>query len=584
MGVINPGFFFLSIFIGAVIIFYMFRKQYEPLIIPSNLLWQQVMNEWQASPWLDKLQRNLLLFLQLCILTLLMFALIRPYWLVEGILGDHIIIIVDSSASMLAESNEGGTRFNQAKEEVHALLKQIDNSQEVTIIRAGTEPEILSIRETDLNLIEDIVSNLSISYEYSDMKKALMLAESLAHESTSLFVFSDGVKEDDIVEIYSDELPITVINIGDSTRNVTIRSFGTSMINGEMNGVALIENQSDEREVVALQIMGEDQVLFEHELTIAGNEQEFVHISNLPLKDYYKAQIFVEDDYSIDNEYLSFHQQTINKIYAVGEVSPFIIKGLENIGFDVLQVSKEDDFSDGIVVTENVPIENWPNRPLLAFTPDTTETVHLEERIEVSNDELFLYVDFQKTYVHKAYHSRFLDLPVIARSGGIPLIQKGTYQGNPTVVVHFTIEDSDWPLHLGFPIFLYHSVQWLSSQESFFGYFQPGERKWVQGEKISIYDENGEFIRSVSDGYFVAPNKPGLYQVTIDGNKKYFAVHLDEREKSISIESSFQLNQAIDQEQQMIKSTKPYDNLWFWLSLLALMVLFVEWEVTRRGA
>src|SRR5690554_2427948 len=118
MGFLNPLFFSLSIFIGAVIVFYMFRKQYENRVIPSTFLWQQVMDEWQASPWLDKLQRNLLLFLQLLALTLLMFALVKPLLMVRGIPGEHIIFIIDHSASM-ATTHNGKSRFEEAMEKVN---------------------------------------------------------------------------------------------------------------------------------------------------------------------------------------------------------------------------------------------------------------------------------------------------------------------------------------------------------------------------------------------------------------------------------------------------------------------------------
>ncbi|WP_242485302.1 vWA domain-containing protein [Peribacillus sp. TH27] len=126
MHISNPLFFLLIIFIAAVILFYFFRKQYETTTISSNLLWEQVLNEWQASPWLHKLQHNLLFWLQILVLLLLMFSLVRPFWFQKGIPGDHLILIIDTSATMSAKDGEL-TRFEKAKQELMEMLKEVDN-------------------------------------------------------------------------------------------------------------------------------------------------------------------------------------------------------------------------------------------------------------------------------------------------------------------------------------------------------------------------------------------------------------------------------------------------------------------------
>ncbi|MBW8348711.1 VWA domain-containing protein [Bacillus sp. IITD106] len=589
MGLMNPIFLLLAFFWAAVIVFYMFRKRYEKKIIPSNLLWEQVMNEWQASPWLDKLQRNLLLFLQLLILLLLMIALTRPYWMTKGIEGEHIIFVIDTSASMSAE-HDGISRMDEAKEYLSTMLKDVDD-QEVSIISAGSVPNLLINKETDMNKVRKAIDGLNLSYEYCDMDKAIRLANSLAvNKDTSLFVFSDSVKPED-VEGISETLPISVMNMGKEGVNVSLKSFGIGEKDNQITGISVIDNQSNVQKTATLKIIKNEKTLYKEKVTIEPSEQKFVKISKLPESEYYKALIEVDDNYSIDNELIAVRRPSLSKVYLVGEISPFIRKGLENIGYETIQINKEDmdrDLSDGIVVVENMPLDKWPKRPLLAITPEKSKEIAIQKEIETENDPVFQYVEFNKTYIDSAFSSNNIKLPVIAKSGSLPLIQKGTENGFPVIVLQFSIENTDWPLQTGFPIFLYQSFQWLAANEEFFGFFLPGEQRWLNVDadqnEWKVFTENNQFIESFNllEESFTAPQKPGIYQTIVNERTMYFAVNLDEREKSIPYSASFDVNQSIKQGEHNVVN-RPYEGLWFWLVLAALMVLFLEWEVMRRG-
>ncbi|MBN8211216.1 VWA domain-containing protein, partial [Bacillus sp. NTK071] len=88
---------------------------------------------------LKNLQQNLLFWLQLLALILLMLALVRPFWLEDSLKGEHLIIIIDPSASMSAEHG-GKSRFEMAKEEMLDLAGKL-NGQQVTLIKAGEKNE-----------------------------------------------------------------------------------------------------------------------------------------------------------------------------------------------------------------------------------------------------------------------------------------------------------------------------------------------------------------------------------------------------------------------------------------------------------
>jgi hypothetical protein len=580
-----PWFFLLSFFIAAVILFYFFRKQYEEKKIPSNLLWEQVLNEWQASPWLKKLQQNLLFWLQILALLLLMLALVRPFWTENSLQGEHLIFIMDSSASMAADYEES-TRFDVAKEEMRGLVEKLSGGQEVTLIKAGVKPEILLSKETDKSAIKKSVDELELSYDYEAMEKAVQLAVSLSSgKDTSIHLFSDSVSKEVVSDV---ESYIEVHNVGEDLDNVSLLSFGVAPIGEGISGVAVVENQSSEKQEFIFQIESEKEVLYEQPVTIGGEEQLVLQIPSLPEKPYYEAVLKVDDGYGVDNRLTSIFTESNPTIYTIGDVNPFAVKGFQTLGVEVLQTDEKniDDSMNGIFITETGSVGDLPDQPMILFNTSKDKT-KLTEPLMAENDALLQYVDFEKIYISSASKELAGDWETVLRSGSIPLIQKGKQNGQPIIVLNFNLTDSDWPLQPGFPIFLYNSYQWLSQQTDFLGYFGPGEEKWLNvsegSSRWSVYDRDDENLYSLDlkKESFKAPYSPGTYQAVAGDKINYFSVLVDEREKHPGFADSFKMNEKKSTEKGETKSRN--DSLWYWLALVALILVTIEWEVYRRG-
>jgi hypothetical protein len=583
MQFLYPWFFLLSVFIAAVVLFYFFRKQYEERRISSNMLWEQVLNEWQASPWLKKLQQNLLFWLQLLALLLLMFALVRPFWLQNELRGEELMLIVDTSASMAAKHEET-TRFNHAKQELRDLAERL-SGQGVTLIRAGQKPEILLSKETDPTTIKRSIEELTLTYDHEAIEKAIHLAVSLSSgEDTSIHIFSDQVKKDAFKGV---KQYVEVHNIGEKINNLALLSFGVAPLKDEIVGVAVLENQSSKPQELNFQIHSGKEKLFEKTITIEAQEQAFVQIPTLPTKPYYEASIQADDGYAVDNRMTSIFTESNPTIYTVGDVNPFAVKGFQTLGVEVLQTKTLEENTNGIVIAEAGSLENWPKLPLILFN-ESNDKVKVTESLTAENDPLLKYVDTKKIFIASAAAKPLEgDWETILKSGSQPLIQKGIRDGQPLIVVNFSLNDSDWPLMPSFPIFLYNSYQWLSQQTNFLGYFSPGEEKWLNvsegSPKWSIYDRDDEnlYTLDLTKESFQAPYRPGAYQAVAGDQITYFSVLLDESEKQPTVEAAFKINQQAVSAESEKKGRN--DQLWFWLALVALLFIAFEWEVYRRG-
>lgn len=581
----NPAYFFLAGLIAFVILLYFFRKKYRTVVNPSNLLWAEVMNEWQASPWLKKLQHNLIFWLQLAALILLMFALARPFWQSEAVAGEHLIYIVDPSATMSAEG-DGGTRFSLAKKEMMDLTEKLQN-QEVTIIIAGQKPEIILNKEPSKKSVKKAVGSLGLTYEHENIEEAVKLAVSMAGDkNTAIHIFSDSASKEEIQQLAVKHF-IRVHNTGAESENIALLSFGAARSGKEISAAAVVENQGKKMRTEVFRVKSEGEVLFEKDISIEPGSQIIVDVPALPEQRYYIAEVLAEDGYQADNGAAAILAPADPPVYAIGDVNPFLLKGFKSIGIESFQLNDDyNSIGDGILLIEGKLPEGLPNLPAMMVSKDTAKKIKLTEQTEIHQSPLLEFTEFEKTYIQSMAEPFSTDLETVAESGGHPLVQAGFLKGQPAIAVNFAIEDSDWPLQPGFPIFLYNSYNWLTQQSGFLGYFQPGEEKWLNigatNETVEIFDVNGKSLGDFNPDKenFKAPFAPGIYQASAGDRINYFSVLLDDREKNPAYSDSFVVNKGSIKGE---KGVRENEALWLLAGILALSVLLLEWEVYRRG-
>lgn len=600
MNFITPIYFILTVFVIGVLLFYLFRKQYDNQVIPSTLLWQQVMQEWQATKWWKKLQNHLLLYLQLLILILLMLALTRPYIGTNELSGDHIVVILDTSATMTTNEEDNQSRLEHSKQEIKELIDLLDD-QIMTVILAEENPSILFANEM---VKQDMLRKLDLvepSYQYSDITKSVQLAEQLlADTSGEVHLYSDRVVKEDLPVDFL-EHKLTVHNLGDSRNNLSIHTFGISKKENAIQGIISVFNELEEESLVHFSIEHEGESLYSFEELIEPGKLVQISIPNLPVKNYYKAVITNKDDYIADNSLVTFlKEDRTPSIHLIGDVNSFTTKALSYFSSDIIQYENETNVADenGVYVLEGIPEKDWPNGPTLVFSPVVERKFQVQEKSNISeeiqiNDEdsLYQYVEMEQVFIQFSYPYTFPVLETILSSGKRPLISKGYYKGNPIVFVGFDIEDTDWPLHASFPIFLYNAIQFLNETKDTLGYVKPLETFSVSHDIATsssmVVNEDGKKIMELNtdESAIKAPNSPGLYRLVdeVNGNRseKLFAVTIDTEERYIQPSEDFTL-EATNDETSESKEDKP-NEIWPWLVLLALLILFLEWEVYRRG-
>src|SRR4029450_12151187 len=80
-----------------------------------------------------RLRQSLLLFLQLLLIALLAFTLLRPGWKGTELDGERFIFLIDTSASMGA-TDTAPTRLDDAKRQAIAMIEQMKSENAAMVI------------------------------------------------------------------------------------------------------------------------------------------------------------------------------------------------------------------------------------------------------------------------------------------------------------------------------------------------------------------------------------------------------------------------------------------------------------------
>ena len=116
MSFLAPAAIVFAASLPMVLVFYLLKRKRVVKLVSSTLLWQRFLADTQASAPFQRLRHNWLLLLQLLLLALVVFALMRPFLAGNAQESRLRVVILDGSASMQA-TDEKPSRFEKARAE-----------------------------------------------------------------------------------------------------------------------------------------------------------------------------------------------------------------------------------------------------------------------------------------------------------------------------------------------------------------------------------------------------------------------------------------------------------------------------------
>jgi len=327
-----------------------------------------------------------------------------------------------------------------------------------------------------------------------------------------------------------------------------------------------------------------------------------------------------QDQLAIDNEAWAVHESGSSaRVMLVTDGNRFLETALSvlpdldafkaNPGYKFTEDSK-NEFD--LLVFDSVPLpQSVPAAEMLIIGPQASKTDQDSQEvpamtigsvftntniIRLEDSPLLRFVDWSSVNVRAATE---VDAPwarpLVVAEGG-PLLLAGEQDGHRAVILTFSLQDSDLPLQIAFPIVMANIMNWLEPGGSVLDTndYAPGEPVrlgTVSGaDTIVVRKPNGVlWTVGVDDTPMVFPEteQPGVYEVlarSADGERLAgrFTVNLmDADESRIAPADAVRIGSSSSQ----ITSGNHVGQreLWTWFASVALIILMLEWWVYHRG-
>lgn len=215
--------------LAPLVVLYILKIKRKRLVVPSTWLWQSAQRDLLAKAPFRKLIAQASLILQALAIILLALALSRPS--IEGteLVGDHVAVVVDVSASMAAEGGDGAgsgdrsTRLDRAKTTAKELVRALPPGAQILVVEAGRDARIASPLDRDARRIESAIDALGVQEVEGDLAAAVALATDRLEglDGARVIVVTDGYLARSS-GLESARLPVEVLTVGDEVDNTAI--------------------------------------------------------------------------------------------------------------------------------------------------------------------------------------------------------------------------------------------------------------------------------------------------------------------------------------------------------------------------
>ena len=601
---------------GALILLYLLKLKRRDYVVPSIFLWEEALQDLQANAPLQKLRANLLLLVQLLILLCAVFALSRPamQWQHPG--GRSVVLVLDASASMQS-TDVAPSRFAAAQREGHRVVESLGPQDRMMVVAIGGATRALTAFTTDKRALNAAIDALRATDTRADLRAALDLAAGLANgkkagEGPDIVVVSDGA----LVPVSmpaSFQLPVHFVSIGQRGDNVgiTMMSVRRRLTDtGGFEGLITIHNFGAAARTCPLELwLGDgthDKLIDAYDITLPAGGERTETLKDVPADGgILRATLDIHDDLAVDN--------TARIILPRADPVPVVLVTSGNLFLKTallldpaIAVTEQDTVpatlpAGTILVADNVPVSRLPaGASALLIGQEVGDAL---PGTFVRTAATPAIVDWERRHPVLA-HVDLSDLHIALASvvapapGAMPLIEADAgpialasdQHGQRVVYLGWDLHRSDFPLHVGFPIFMSNCLDWLS-----------GARQRAQVTNVRTGDvvtvvappDAANLTLRAPDGS-VTPLTPmngavvidrftraGLYRLAGKGLEMTFAANLlDAAESNIAPQGKLTLGEA----RAKVISGPVRTEQEFWRSILIglLALLCLEWWIFHR--
>jgi len=577
------------------VLLYLLRVRRREQPVSSILLWRRSAPSLAASRPSRRIERSLLLLLQLLAVACLVMGLARPAVIGQGIAGRDIVLVLDGSLSMQAR-DVAPTRFDRARAEALAVVSRLAPGQRAAVVLALPHPMLLAALTDDRRALEGALRAAAPWDAPGDVAAAVTLgAAQQPGPGGQVLVWTDAARG---------PLPsvagVTYRIVGTSDDHVGITEFRVLRDAGEVRALVRVTNEGSAPRRVPLEVRLGDALVYRETSTVAPHDS-WTTVFPVTGAGVLRARLDVHDTLPGDDEATAVIDPTpLASVLLVSRGNPY----LEGV-LRVLPVARAAATATvapstwsrfGIVILDRVDVGSLPPGNYLAIgtvppgLPVSAAGVAVHPSVAAwdREDPVLRFVDLSDVRIDRALALAPEGGRVLA-AGAVPLVWAYDGGGVRIVILAFALEDSDLPLHVAFPILIQNSLAWLGGAIADARVGDDVQVPAGSASSATLTDPNGRraTLRAI-DGVFVLPTlaRAGLYRLSVAGGAdRVFAAEIGSPQASVIRPGRAPGGTAtapVSGPAGVSQTALVRVPLWPWLVAVALGAALGEWGLATR--
>ncbi len=576
--------------VGALIwLLYLIKPRMPRVKVASTLVWRRVLGQTLARN--DRWRWLLSLLLALATGLSLAFALTRPEVRALGASHQRIVLVLDNSASMAARTRDGSTRWRHALEGARRIIERAGAGSEVLVRDTAGRAPVTGF--LPLGQALEQLRRVPLSSEAGGRVPPLPVGTAIS----SAHLFTDGVGVDAVPR------GVAVHSVFEAADNVAISGFEARSVPGDpthYEAFLQIVNAAPTQTQVTLEVEGVGGFRLERKLQVAGaiTVNQMLDVSRFE-QGLLRAQVYSEGDaFDLDDTaYCVVAPHRSRRVLLVTSGNAFLEDSLRALPGVVLTVRNPAELAalptfDAYVFDRYAPREA-PAAGALLFRPPGVAWVDAKWRT-VSQSMITGWDESHPLTAGVAWRDLRLESAQLGdpeRSAAVVTAKMAG--GNATgalvvagrararwVAVGFALQDSNFPLQPGFPVFLGTALSWLTETAGVAS--ENLGRIEVPIANAQVRDNRDRLVAATataSGTLFEAP-RPGVYIVSSAQQRLIVVANaIDPRIAQIN---HSRIGPDTVNLQPAGRARRSWPEPWIWLLAIAFVLLTVEWATFSR--
>jgi Aerotolerance regulator N-terminal len=575
--------------VGIVAALYWLKPPPRTVVVPSSLVWDRVLRESHPRP--DRLRWWLSLLLAALIAAAMVSAVVPLRAAAPGGAVSKLIVVLDDSPTMATRTTDGATRWDHALAKARALIES-----RVAGTRIWVADTMRRVVTPAFENREDALAQLARLQVTHGFLPTVPLPEQPTGIET--IVITDGVSIGPV------PAQARLESVFESVENAGITAFEVRALPADPRrylAYVQLVNASGIAKRIELAIVGVGGKRVSRVVPIAagGGRDEMIDISDFDSGPV-RATIAMPGDglATDDTAYSIMPVRRIMRVALVTGGNSFLEKSLQaqpRVNMTVVAPARYvDDRNYDAVVFDRFAPKVRPHVPALLFRPSRADWLPPSQK-EIANvavtawnaaHPLLQNISLLDLSVDRAVVVELKDRPKDSESvlasgpGGVPLIVAHE-DGARWVSFSFGLEESNFALHAGFPIFLNNALNWMLGEQAVIARGLGLIEVPVPDARVVATDGKELPSQSIAGGSVFEVDAPGLFTVVSAHQRLRVAANLFDRR--ITDVNKSRLAQFKPGAYALVGANRSlaFDS-WFALLLIAVLLLVFEWWSWNR--